>query len=291
MSIRSATPSVATRPRTQLAEKYGPWAVITGASSGIGAEFARQLAVAGLSVVLVARREAHLKALAESLRVACNVEAIVVPVDLVVSGAVDTVVAACEGREVGLLVNNAGVELHGSFFHHSIEEHRACLALNVTTVTELAYAFGRQFCERGRGGILFISSISSAGMPWFSTYSSSKAYVTTLALTLRDELMRSGVDVMSLEPGLVVSEMTLEPGQVEHGYGSLLMATDFCVREALEMFGKRAVYTPGIRYRLIKNILCMLPRTFALWMIAEYYKSVMDPEVFEYYRVLEATKQ
>lgn len=289
--MRTSTATIPEPPRTKLAEKYGPWAVVTGASSGIGAEFARQLAVAGISVLLVARREARLRELADMLRHTCDVEADVAVADLATSNGVGAVVAACTERNVGLLVNNAGVELHGSFFHQSVESHRACLALNVTAVTELAHAFGRRFCEQGRGGIIFVSSISSGGMPWFATYSSSKAYVTSLALTLRDEMLRSGVDVLALEPGLVVSEMTLEPGQEEHGYGSYLMATDICVREALEVFGRRAVYTPGLRYRIIKNLLYALPRTFALWLLAEYYKSVMDPKMFEYHKAIgDATK-
>lgn len=281
----TATKPARTQPaRTELAQKYGPWAVVTGASSGIGAEFARQLAVAGLSVVLVARREARLQAVAETLSSMCGVDTAVVAADLAKESGVADVVRACEGREVGFLVNNAGVELHGSFFHQGIESHRNCLALNVVAVTELAHAFGQRFCEQRRGGIIFVSSISSGGMPWFATYSSSKAYVTSLALTLRDEVGRSGVDVMALEPGLVSSEMTLEPGQEEHGYGGYLMDTDICVREALEMLGRRAVYTPGLKNRIIKNFLYLLPRTLALWLLAEYYKSVMDPELFEYYQ-------
>lgn len=283
----SASPTTTNPPRTQpprseLARKYGPWAVVTGASSGIGAEFARQLAVAGLSLVLVARREARLRTLTETLASTCGVETKAVTADLAREGAVADVVRACDGLDVGLLLNNAGVELHGSFFHQGFETHRNCLALNVVAVTELAYAFGQRFCEQKRGGIIFVSSISSGGMPWFATYSSSKAYVTSLALTLRDEVMRSGVDVMALEPGLVASEMTLEPGQEDHGYGANLMRTDICVREALQMFGSRAVYTPGLKNRLIKTFLSMLPRTLALWLLAEYYKSVMDPKLLEY---------
>lgn len=287
--MSSTTPSA--RPRTKFATKYGPWAVITGASSGIGAEFARQLSASGLSVVLIARREARLHALAASIRATCGVEAVVVAADLCIASGVAVAIQACVGRDVGLLVNNAGIELHGSFFHQNAAEHRRCLALNVCAVTELAHAFGRRFCERGRGGIIFVSSIASRGMPWFATYSSSKAYVTTLALTLGEEMGRKGVDVMSLEPGLVESEMTLPNGGVEaHRYGSMLVSTEVCVREALAAFGTKAVFTPGFKYRVIKAVLSLLPNSFALWIISEYYKSVLDPKVLEYCQEDEGAK-
>lgn len=262
--------------------KYGLWAVVTGASAGIGAEFARQLAVRKLNVVLVARREARLQALAQEIRQGCGVEVRVVAVDLRTAGGVNKVVAECERLRVGMLVNNAGVEVHGSFFHDNFEKHRQCLQLNVVAVSELAYSFGRRFCEQGRGGIIFTSSLSAAGIPYMATYSSSKAFVTTLAVTLWEEVRRQGVDVLALEPGFVASEMTLDPGQVEHNYGTALMGTETCVKEALEVLGKKLVYTPGWWNWISKQLYCLLPRIWALPLIGGYLRKVINPELFRY---------
>lgn len=276
---------MSTSPNTSLysfACKYGPWAVVTGASSGIGAEFARQLAVLGLHIVLIARREARLQALAQELRQGRGVEVKVLVVDLSTTDGVGKVIAECERLQVGLLVNNAGIEVHGSFFHDPFEQHRQCLQLNVVAVSELAYTFGRRFCEQGRGGIVFLSSLSAAGIPWMATYSSSKAFVTTLAVTLWEEVRRKGVDVLALEPGFVASEMTLDPGQVEHKYGATLMRTETCVKEALEVLGKKLVYTPGWWYRAAKHLYYLLPRYWGLRLLADSLRKVMDPRLFEY---------
>lgn len=274
------------RGTTPLTRKYGEWAVVTGASSGIGAEFARQLAVSGFSLVLVARRAERLEQLAALLRSTCGVSVAPVAVDLTARDAVPAVLAACAGRDVGLLVNNAGVELHGSFFRQPADAHRDMLLLNVVAVTALAHAFGRRFCEQRRGGMVFVSSISAGGMPWFATYSASKAFVSTLALVMRDEVARCGVDVLALEPGLVVSEMTLDGGQGGE-VPRYIMPVEVCVEDGLRMLGKKAVWTPGWKNRVIKTVLYALPRTLALWLVAEWYKTLMEDEVFEYCRETE----
>lgn len=239
----------------------------------------------GLNVVLVARREAKLQTLAQELRQGCGVDIKVLATDLSASDGVRKVIKECERLEVGLLVNNAGSELHGSFFYDALERHNQCLQLNVVAVTELAHAFGRRFCEQGRGGIVFVSSLSSMGVPCLATYSSSKAFVTTLAVTLWEEVMRKGVDVLALEPGFVASEMTLRPGQVEYNYGALLMDTEVCVKEALEVLGKKVVYTPGWWYRIAKHLFCLLPRLLGVRLLAGYLRKIMDPECFKYYQV------
>lgn len=284
------TSDVATSTESQMSsssafrEKYGPWALVTGASSGIGAEFASQLAARyRLSLVLVARREDRLHKLADTLRDTCQVETKVIRADLTTTDGIQSVIQQCQSLEIGLLVNNAGEEFHGSFFRASAEELRHMISLNVTAVTELAHAFGRPMVERGRGGILFVSSISASGMPWLATYASTKSFVTCLALTLREELLRSGVECMSLEPGLVVSEITVPEGKPKDGaYNNSLMPTDYCVSEALRVFGTKAVFTPGLMNRILKNFLLMLPRPTALWLLSEYLIRVTDPKVLKY---------
>lgn len=188
--------------------RFGPWAIITGASSGIGAEFARQLTIFGFSVVIVARRKQKLDELANMLIKKHAVQVKVIAVDLAQQDGWRTVVEETEQLDVGLLVNNAGVELHGSFFDQRVESHMNLISVNVTAASALAHDIGLRIAKRGSGGIIFVSSLSHRPTPWWATYSSSKSFVTSLGLALRNELKPKGVHVSVLEPGLVKSEMS-----------------------------------------------------------------------------------
>lgn len=163
-------------PRSsKFPDKYGPYCVITGASSGIGEEFARQLAAGGLNLVLVARRKPRLDAIAAALCAEYSVETMVIEADLATDAGWRSVVAATEDLDVGLLVNNAGVEHIGSFFHDSVDFHMKLIALNVTTVCALTHVFGKRLVIRGRGGgIINVSSMLSQPVPWMASYCASK---------------------------------------------------------------------------------------------------------------------
>lgn len=172
------------------------------------------------------------------------------------------------------------METHGSFFKADEDDLLQIVDVNVTAVMLLARAFGHKMCERNRGGILFVSSILSPGMPWLSTYSASKSFVTCLALTLREELSRSNVHCMALEPGLVATEMTVKDEDVETANNSAsnkwLMGTEECVSEALRVFGKEACFTPGLMNRIVKHCFLLLPRTVSLWLMSGYMLRVVD---------------
>lgn len=269
-------------PHNPFLEKYGPYALVTGASSGIGAEFARQLSVIGLNLILVARRLENLKELAAQITNSCKVDVKCIRADLSCPEKVEEVIHACQELHVGLLVNNAGVQLNGSFFHPQFAQHRNCLAVNVVAPTHLAYAFARKLVERKRGGIIFVSSVSSGGMPWFATYSSSKAYLSTLALTLGDELRRYGIDVLCLEPGLVASEMTLNPGQVDHSYGYFLMDTADCVKQAIDALGNKSMCTPGLLNRINKFLYHSFPRVLGTYWLGNLYRRILPQQNFEF---------
>ncbi|PXF46236.1 Inactive hydroxysteroid dehydrogenase-like protein 1 [Gracilariopsis chorda] len=252
-----------------MLDKYGPWAVITGASSGIGAEFARQLASQRFNVVLVARRKQRLQLLAAQLRTTFQVKTVVIVADLTSVEDLERVVQETSAIEVGLLINNAGMETHGPFLSSSQQALQQLIALNICAVTHLAHAYGNRMCAQKRGGIIFVSSLSSSGIPYLSAYSSSKAYVSTLAGTLHQEFRQHGVCCMALEPGFVESEMTLpkESALGKHAATSM-MPVNVCVSEALRVFGTRTFCTPGFMNRLRKVALRMLPRSLAMWIVA-----------------------
>jgi len=222
---------------------------VTGASSGIGLEFAKQLAAARISVVLVARRKDRLEALSSEISQQYSVQTKVIVADLSTPVGIDAVVADTCDMDVGLLVNNAGIAQHGSFFHDKVDMHLKLLFVNVSAVTALAHAFGRRFADKGQGGILFLSSVSSVGWAWVATYSASKAFVTNLALILRTELKSKGVTIMALEPGLVASEKSDTTGKTIDfkQMGSSIQTAEKCVSVALRSFANGcARKTPGL---------------------------------------------
>lgn len=187
-------------------DTYGPWAVVTGASDGIGRDLARRLAARGLHLVLVARRQEVLQALAAELRTAHGVEVEVVAADLSEPTAVGGLLTATEGRDVGLLVASAGFGTSGPFLAADLDAELGMLDVNCRAVLVLAHAFGRRFVARGRGGVILLGSlVGFQGVPFAAHYAATKAYIQTLAEGLHVELAPHGVDVLSCAPGPVAS--------------------------------------------------------------------------------------
>lgn len=253
--------------------KYGPWAVITGSSSGIGSQFAHQLAASGFSLVLVARRSARLDDHAKCLRTLAPhpIKIRTLAADLATDDGIRAVVEYTADLDVGLLVNNAGTVLHGSFFRHEPEAYRHMIALNVTAVTTLAHAIGKRLGQRKRGGIVFTSSIAQSGFPNFATYSATKSYISTLALLLRGELAPRGVDVLCLEPGAVESEIVdvlREEGVNFDAIGMKPMPVEDCVEEALRSLHRGdAKVTPGLMNKNMMAVAELIPEQMRLGML------------------------
>jgi|HubBroStandDraft_1064217.scaffolds.fasta_scaffold10133_3 uncharacterized protein len=183
-------------------------ALITGASSGMGVEFARQLGRRGYAVVLVARRRERLETLASELS-AQGGSSVVIAADLSAAGAAPRLVTELDARGVApdLLVNNAGVGLYGPVLGHAPDRVASMLRLNIMALTELALLLGRRMAERGSGAILNVSSTSSFQPdPWVAVYGASKAFVTSFSLALGEELAPHGVRVLTFCPGLTRTE-------------------------------------------------------------------------------------
>ena len=230
---------------------YGPWAVVTGASSGIGEELARQVAGEGLNVVLVARRVERLEDLASELE-GRGVETRVVGADLATPEGLEKVKAGTADLDVGLVIPNAGVEHHGSFLHRSEEESRALVDLNVVAPLVLARHFGQAMVERGRGGILFVGSVVAySPVPYFANYAASKAYVLALGEALSYELGQEGVDVAVLSPGLTDTAMIAgTDGDIDWSRTPFsLMPIGPVARTGLAALGSRPSAIPGLRNR------------------------------------------
>ena len=183
-----------------FAERYGPWAVIAGASEGTGRAFAEQIAAEGVKCILIARRAGPLNELAAELRATHGVECVTAAMDLSKAGAADQIAAAAGGREVGLFVSNAGADPNGSrFLDKPVDAWRDLVQRNVVTTMECAHHFGGLMRARKRGGLLLVNSGAAyGGASFLAAYSASKAFDMCLAEGLWAELRPHGVDVLCL---------------------------------------------------------------------------------------------
>ncbi len=183
--------------------KYGPWAVVAGASEGTGQAFARRLAADGVHCVLIARREAPLTALADELRAQHGVECVTASIDLAKADAFDRIVEAVADRQVGLFIANAGGDPNGTaFLDQPVEAWIDLITRNVTTAVRCCHHFGGQMRERGAGGLLLVGSGACyGGASNMAVYSGSKAFDMCLAEGLWAELQPHGVDVLYLSLG------------------------------------------------------------------------------------------
>ncbi|KAI0563931.1 Glucose/ribitol dehydrogenase [Gracilaria domingensis] len=264
-----------------FAERYGPWAVVTGASSGIGAEFARQLGDLGLKLVVVARRDERLQTLSQEIRRENCTEVKIVATDLTREEGWRQVISECTDLEVGLLINNAGIQLHGSFFRDPIEKHLDLVTLNCAAIVALTHALGRM-AARKRGGIIFTSSLSSLPTPWLATYCASKSFVTCFGKTVREELLGHNVNVTVLEPSVVKTEMSEELRKTVdfEKQGLSEQPVEECVKEALEWFSKGYDrVTPGLINRLKAVVIRSLPEGVRMRIVKQVMADSMNDEV------------
>ena len=202
------------------------WALITGASSGFGVDFAHELAAQGTNLVLVARRTAPMETLAAELRARHRIDVRVVGKDLARPGVGvelrDELLH--QGVEVDTLVNNAGYGLFGDFLEQPLDRTLDMLQLNMLSLTELTHAFGRDMARRGAGRILLVASIGGyQATPTYASYSASKSYVLLFGEALHEELRSRGVTVTVLSPGITATEFLKVSGQKATLYQRLVM--------------------------------------------------------------------
>jgi hypothetical protein len=253
-------------------ERYGPWALVTGASSGIGEEFARQLAARGLDLVLVARRNDRLEALAEQLRAEHKVRTRVAAVDLSRRDFLPNLQAATDGLEIGLLVNNAGVGYSGRFLDHDLERELAMLDVNCRAPLILAHVFGRPMRDRRRGAIIWVSSILGyMPAPFAANYAATKAYDLFMGEALWYELRDSGVDVLVLCPGETKSEFHRVAAGYDRSGG---MPVGPVVAAALTKLGRTPSVVAGWSNRALISFQRLLPKRAMIVSLGKIMKSM-----------------
>ena len=241
----------------RFAAKYGPWAVVTGASDGIGREIACRLAEAGLNVMLVARRRQPMDTLAAELGAGHGVQTRVVAADLGSAGEVAAVLQAARDLDVGLLVAAAGFGSSGAFVDGVAEVEANMIDVNCRAVAVMAQHFAQRFVARRRGGLVLMSSlVAFQGVPRAANYAATKAYVQALAEALAVELKPSGVDVVAAAPGPVRSGFG---GRADMKMGISLAPKDVA-QSTLDGLGRRVTVRPGWLSKLLEASLLPLPR-------------------------------
>ncbi len=196
-------------------DQHSKTALITGASSGIGAEFARQLAAAGYDLILVARREPRLRALATELSAAHGVKIDWLTADLATEAGVAAVAAHIAGLpRLDLLVNNAGFGTGGAFAEADVAEQAAMLNLHMMAPMRLSHAALPGMIARRAGGIINVASLAGfMALPGSANYCATKAYLATFSQALAAEVRRHGIHVQALCPGFTITEFHDRPDQ------------------------------------------------------------------------------
>jgi uncharacterized protein len=258
------------RNPSQNLRRYGPWALVTGASDGIGRAIAEQLAQDGFNLVLVARRQEALDALAAELG-RTGVETRVVASDLGPRGGAAQLDKATAELDIGLVVAAAGFGTSGALLDASLETELDMVDLNCRSVVEISSVFGRRLAARGRGGIvLFSSVVAFQGTPGAVNYASTKAFVQTFAEGLARELKPSGVDVLATAPGPTHSGFASR-ANMKMGFAA---TTKDVARATIAALGRSGTVHPGFVAKLLGWSLRPLPRWARTTIMAQAMASM-----------------
>ncbi len=232
--------------------KYGPWAVVAGASIGLGECFSRKLAARGMNLVLIARGAEKLELLADELRVAHSVEVRTAALDLGQADVIESLQPVIADLEVGLLVYNAAYGEIGDFLETELEDKLKTLDVNCRGPLLFVSAFAPGMVERGRGGILLMSSMTGfCGSAKVSTYAASKAFNTVLGEGLWEDFRRRGVDVLVAVAGATKTPNFIEATPAAKVKGLFAMEPEPVVEEALRALGKGPTRIAGALNKLV----------------------------------------
>lgn len=254
---------------SRLADRYGPWAVITGASAGIGAEFALRVAESGVNVVLVARRRQRLEELAAAIEDMYHVEARVAPLDLASRDAAQALHPAISDIEIGLLINCAGFGTVGPFLDMDLSRQESMVSVNCRSPLVLTHEIAQGMRERGRGGIIFVSSVNGfCAARGLASYNATKAFDLLFAEGLAEELRPYGVDVQALCPGGTLTEFPqvagFDPSRLGPWSRFAFATPKSVVVTSLKKLGGHVTVVPGFMNKLMVLMLRLLPRRWAV---------------------------
>ena len=240
--------------------KYGEWALITGPTSGIGAELASQIAAKGLNIILVARKQDELSKNAESLASRYGVKTLAIAADLSKLQDIDKIFEATQSIQIGLLALAAGIEVNGAFWKTSIEKELQLVQLNIVSTIKLTHHFVPQMVKNKKGGLLLIASLSGhMPNPYFSNYAGSKAFMLNFGASLHGELTPKGVDVTVLSPGLTKTPMVANNGVDWSKTPMKPMEPSLVAETAIKGLGRSLSVVPGGKNKMMAGMAKHMP--------------------------------
>jgi short-subunit dehydrogenase len=245
------------KEKKRLKDKYGEWALITGASSGIGLELAERLAESGLNLIINSRHLNKLQEIEKSFKAKYQIEIQVIEADIAKESDIEKIIQSTQNLNVGLLVVCAGYGTSGLFIESKLHTEINMLRVNCEAVLSITHYYSKLFAQQKRGGIILMSSIVAfQGVPFSANYSATKAYVQSLAEALAFELGPYGVDILAAVPGPVDSgfgeranmkmNMALKPFQIGI--------------PILKALGRKKSVLPGFLSKFLANSIRTVPR-------------------------------
>lgn len=257
------------KTKNRLYKNYGRYALVTGATSGIGKEIAYLLASAGFGLLIVARNENELQKVSDHLFNSYHVSVSFLATDLSTEEGIHKLISFSETFDIGLFVANAGFGTSGLFLESTLSQELNMLALNCESLLVLTHHFSRRLADRGRGGIVLMSSmVGFQGTPHAANYAATKAYVQSLGEALYHELKEVHVDILTASPGPVNTGFE---ERANMKMGKALRPSDVGV-PILKSLGKRSTVLPG----LLTKILVYSLRTVPRWAKVRIMKKVMS---------------
>jgi len=249
-------------------QQFGPWALVTGASSGIGPEFARQIAAAGINLVLVARRDALLNEVGGQITRDFGVQFRALTMDLSQEGFIEKLAEHTKDLDIGLVVSNAGTANPGEFLKLDRQLLEETLRLNTMSHLDIAHYFGRKLAERRRGGLILVGAMGAEnGIPCIANDGGAKAYVHSLGEALHYEFKPLGVYVTVLAAGFTNTPVLEKFGFDPKTMPMKPMSVEQCVSEGLSgLLENRSRIVPG---RLNRIMNALVPASLARKMEAD----------------------
>jgi len=242
--------------KASFVDRYGRWALVTGAASGIGAAFARSLASRGVSLVLVDRDEVGVRKVAEGLRASYRVEIETRAGDLLDDAFLERVSDVATTHDLGFVVHCAGIYAMGEFTELPLEPHLRAIDLHCRVSALLAHRAANAMKRRGKGALVLISSNSALiRAPYVANYAATKAYTLTLAEALYEELRPHGIDVLGLAPGMTDTPLLAASRPDTRRIAPMLVTPEAVAEQALSALGRAPICVPSLGDRLAAIVL------------------------------------
>lgn len=266
---------------TNFKEKYGPWALITGATSGIGEEIAKEIASRGINIVLVARKTDELELKSSALKTKYNINTKTISADLSTNEGIEIIKSSTNELSIGLLAISAGLEVNGAFEKNDIQKELKVVQININATLLLTHHFSKKMVDNSKGGILLVSSLSGhMPNPYFANYAGTKAYVLNFGASLYGELKPKGVDVTILSPGLTSTPMTKDNGVDFSKTPMQSMSPKDVAKTGVNALGKKMIAIPGNKNKFMAAMAKHSPLEMQTKMNEKMMRKALSPNKF-----------